>query len=82
MQKCTQCDKNAIQKVGDNYLCLDCLEKLSTIHHRENEQRHREMIYNMQMMMEAERHMCETVGMPYKPSFDLSVFRPSSGACQ
>ena len=77
MEKCTQCGKNAIQQVGDNYLCLDCLERLSTIHHRENEQRHREMLSNMQMMMEAERNMCEAVGMPYKPSFDLSVFRPS-----
>ena len=78
MEKCSQCEKNAIQKYGENNLCLDCLERLSNIHHRENEQRHREMMYNMQLSNAAERNMYEQVGLSNKPlSFDLSVFNPS-----
>ena len=77
MRKCTQCDNNAVQQYGDNYLCLDCLERLSNIHHRDNEQRHREMMYNMQLANAAEQQIYDTVGMPGKPSFDLSVFQPS-----
>lgn len=78
MQKCTQCDKNAIQKYGDNYLCLDCLERLSLIHHRDNEQRHREMIYSMQMSNAAEKDMNEITGLHGQElSFDLGVFKPS-----
>ncbi len=78
MEKCSQCEKNAIQKYGDTYLCLDCLERLSNIHHKENEQRHREMIYNMQMANAAERDLNETLGIYNQaPSFDLSVFKPS-----
>ena len=78
MEKCSQCDKVAIQKYGDNYLCLDCLERLSNIHHRENEQRHREMIYRMQMANVADKDLNETLGFyGQKPPFDLSVFKPS-----
>lgn len=78
MPKCTQCDKPAIQKYGDNYLCLDCLERLSLIHHRANEQRHREVMYNMQMANVAEKDLNEVLGFPSQgPSFDMSVFKPS-----
>lgn len=78
MEKCSQCDKVAIQKYGDNYLCLDCLERLSNIHHRENERRHREMIYRMQMANFADKDLNETLGFyGQKPPFDLSVFKPS-----
>jgi len=76
VQKCTQCDNNAIQQYGDNYLCLKCLERLSDIHHRDNEQRHREMMYNMQLANAAEQQINDVVGIPGKPSFDLSVFQP------
>lgn len=78
MNKCTQCDKNAIQKYGDNYLCLDCLERLSNIHHRSNEQRHREIMYSMQMTNASEKYINESMGLPSdRLSFDLSVFQPS-----
>lgn len=78
MQKCTQCSNNAIQKYGGNYLCLDCLEKLSNIHHREKEQLHRELMHNMQMANAAEKHLNEAMGLyGQELSFDLSVFKPS-----
>ena len=77
MNKCTQCEKTAIQQYGDNFLCLDCLEKLSLIHHRENEQRHREIMYNMQMANSAEQYMNEVLGGGGKPSFDLQAFYAS-----
>ncbi len=79
LQKCTQCGKPAIQPYGDNYLCLDCLEKISLIQSRSAEQRHREIIYHMQMSNAAEKYINETMSGigSQELSFDLNMFQPS-----
>lgn len=76
MTKCSQCDKPSIGVYGANPLCLDCLERMSNIVHQQNEQRHREMLYNMQLANAAEQDLNEALGFSSsKPKFDLSAFQ-------
>ncbi|MGZ8217128.1 hypothetical protein [Methylomagnum sp.] len=79
MAKCSQCDKDAIEKYKEHYLCLNCLERISEINFRQNEARDREILYAMQSANAAIEDMNvigAAVGVPaQRPPYDLSVFR-------
>lgn len=76
MRQCSQCDKQAIEKYNESYLCLDCLERISKIQYQRQEARHREILYNMQSANAAVEDMNAIIGYPlHKPPYDLSPFK-------
>ena len=77
MKKCSQCDRPAIGSYGEHPLCLNCLERFSAILQQQSDERHRQMMYNMQLANMAEADMNAMFGVgPSRPTFDLSVFQP------